>query len=168
VAQALEFFFDDEADAAVRSLWRRLDRAGVPAPRHRPHVAFAVAASIPAKAREALRSDLALLSIPNLWLSTLAANDAMLMLAAVADAELLAVHSAVHDALAGRVRSPSAYYLPGSWMPHCALTQGAEPPQVAMGFAAVYPVAPIKVRVSAIAVVDTATGAEETLLDLTG
>ena len=45
MAQALEFFFDGEADTAVRALWQRLERAGVPSlatrshRRHRPHVA---------------------------------------------------------------------------------------------------------------------------------
>ena len=43
------------------------------------------------------------------------------MLAAVVDTELLAVHAAVHDALAGRVRGPVAAYLPGAWLPHCVL-----------------------------------------------
>jgi 2'-5' RNA ligase len=173
MAQAVEFYFDDVADAAVRGLWRGLEREGVPSlatrthGRHRPHVAFAVAGSIPARTREALREDLRLLAIPNLYLSTLAAFstiDTVLMLAAVVDAELLAVHSAVHDVLAKKVRQPSAYYLPGSWVPHCTLAQGVEPAQVAAGFAALYPVEPIRARVSEIAVVDTHTGEAETLI----
>src|SRR4051794_31050194 len=111
MGQALEFWFDDEADRAVRELWSRLDRAGVPSlatrthGRHRPHVTFAVASTIPAAVREALRTDLGKLAIPRLWLSTLgafASIENVLMLAAVVDTELLAVHSAVHDVLAGR------------------------------------------------------------------
>lgn len=173
MAQALEFMFDGEADAAVRALWRELERAGVPSldtrthRRHRPHVSFAVAGGIPARTREALADDLRLLSIPNLWLSTLSAfpgPDSVLMLAAVVDTELLAVHSAVHDVLAKRVKAPSAYYLPGSWVPHCTLAQGIEPGQVIEGFAALYPVEPIRARVSEIAVVDTHTGEAETLV----
>ena len=86
------------------------------------------------------------------------------MLAAVVDTELLAVHSTVHDVLAKKVKAPSAYYLPGSWVPHCTLAQGIEPPQVTAGFAALYPVEPVKARVSEIAVVDTHTGEAETLI----
>jgi 2'-5' RNA ligase len=177
MAQALEFWFDGEADAAVRALWRRLERGGVPSldtrthRRHRPHLCFAMAGLIPKPTREALAEDLRLLSIPNMWLSTLAAfsaPDTVLMLAAVADTELLAVHSAVHDVLAKRVKSPSAYYLPGSWVPHCTLAQGIETHQVIEGFAALYPVEPIKARVSEVAIVDTHTGEAETLLALTG
>ena len=103
MAQALKFFFDGEADAAVRGLWRGLAAAGVPSPQGRPHVTFAAAGSIPAATREALRAELRLLSIPALWLSTLSAADGVLMLTAVVDTELLAVHSAVHDVLATQV-----------------------------------------------------------------
>lgn len=175
MAQALEFFFDDEADSAVRALWRRLDRAGVPSlsgrthRKHRPHVSFAVAGSIPAATRDALRDDLARLAIPRLWLSTLgafSAADTVLMLAAVVDTELLAVHSAVHDVLAKKVKAPSAYYLPGSWVPHCTLAQGIEPAQVATGFGTLYPVEPIRAKVVEVAVVDTHTGAADVLLEL--
>ncbi|OLF07960.1 2'-5' RNA ligase family protein [Actinophytocola xanthii] len=177
MAQALEFRFDHEADAAVRALWHRLERAGVPSldtrthRRHRPHVCFAAAGSIPRGTREDLREDLRLLSIPTLWLSTLSATataETALVLAAVVDTELLAVHSAVHDVLAKRVRSPSAYYLPGSWVPHCVLATGVEPAEVIAGFAALYPVEPVRARVSEVAVVDTHTGESEMLLDLTG
>jgi hypothetical protein len=88
------------------------------------------------------------------------------MLAAVVDAELLAVHSAVHDVLAGRVRHPCAYYLPGSWVPHCALADGVEPAQVVAGFAAIYPVSPVRAAVREVAVVDTHTGRADVLLEL--
>ncbi len=175
MAQALELFFDGDADAAVRGLWRGLEDVGVPSlatrthGRHRPHVTFAVAGAIPQKTRDALREDLRLLSIPTLWLSALAAfsaSDNVLVLSAVVDNELLAVHSTVHDVLAKRVKAPSAYYLPGSWVPHCTLAQGLEPAQVIAGFAALYPVGSIKARITGIAVVDTHTGETDVLRDL--
>jgi hypothetical protein len=170
MAQALQFFFDGEADATVRGLWRRLDAAGVPTAhgRRRPHVTFAAAGAIPAATRADLRDDLRLLSIPALWLSTLAAADGVLMLTAVVDTELLAVHSAVHDVLAKRVRQPVAYYLPGSWLPHCELARDLEPPEVTAGFAALYPVGSIKARITEIAVVDTHSGETDVLRDLEG
>jgi len=164
MAQALELYFDGDADAAVRGLWRGLDDAGVPSlatrthGRHRPHVTFAVAGVIPPRTRDALREDLRLLSIPRIWLSSLGAFSDSLVLNAVVDTELLAVHSTVHDVLAKRVKQPSAYYLPGSWVPHCTLAQGLESAQVIAGFAALYPIEPISVRISEIAVVDTHTG----------
>jgi 2'-5' RNA ligase len=176
VAQAVEFFFDDDADRAVRSLWARLEQAGVPSlatrthGRHRPHVTFALGGAIPAGARESLRTDLRRLAIPRLWLATLGvfgSTENVLMLAAITDTELLAVHSAVHDALAGRVRAPSAYYLPGSWVPHCTLAQGIEDRQVVAGFATLHPVEPIRASIVEVAVVDTHTGAADPLLSVT-
>jgi 2'-5' RNA ligase superfamily protein len=169
MAQTLEFFFDGEADAAVRGLWRRLSEAGVASPaRPRPHVTFAAAKTIPAATRAMLREDLRLLSIPALWLSTLGAFDGSLVLAAVVDTELLAVHSAVHDVLAKRVKHPAAYYLPGSWIPHCVLAQNLEPDAVTAGFASLYPVGSIKARITEIAVVDTQTGETDVVRDLEG
>lgn len=166
MAQALKFFFDGEADAAVRGLWRRLEDAGVPSLATRPHVMFAQAGTIPAKTRTDLRDDLRLLSIPRLWLATLSAFDGELALTAVVDTELLAVHSAVHDVLAKRVKQPAGRYLPGSWAPHCTLAQGLEPAQMTTGFATLYPVGSIKARITEIAVVDTHTGETDVLRDL--
>ncbi len=168
----LEFFFDDDADAAVRALWRRLDEAGVPSlaarghRRHRPHVTFAIASSIPVRVRRNLAEAIALLSLPTLWLYTLGTfptKENALFLGAVTDSEVLAVHSAVHDVLAGKVRDPWAYYLPGAWVPHCALAQDLDPGQLAAGFAAVHPIEPIRARITGVGVTDSRTGETEPL-----
>ena len=167
MAHALELFFDEGADAAVRELWRRLDEAGVPSvaarghQRYRPHVTMAVAGTMPPATREALRSDLATLSIPDLWLYTLGTfpgEDSVLLLGAVVDTELLAVHAAAHDTLAGRVRDPSAYYFPGAWVPHCTLAHGLTPSQLSSGFAALQPTEPVRASVTGVGVTDTRTG----------
>lgn len=171
--QALEFFFDEDAEARVRALWRRLDEAGVPSlacrthRRHRPHLTFAMGSSFSPGVRTELATDLRLLSLPRLWLYTLGtfpSNDNGLVLASIVDTELLAVHSAVHDILAKKVRNPSAYYLPGSWVPHCTLTTEIEPHRLADGFAALHPVKPIHARLCELGVTDTHTGETETLL----
>jgi 2'-5' RNA ligase len=172
VAHTVAVFFDDKAESAVRALWRRLDQAGVPSlaghpfGRWPPRVTFAIAKTIPRKTREALRDELRTLAIPNLWLSNLGTfptTENVLMLGAVVDAELLAVHSAIHDVLAGRVQSPSAYYLPGSWVPHCTLAQGVEHQQMIEGFAALHPVERIAATVRQIAIVDTVTAEVEVI-----
>jgi len=167
MAHAVEMFFDADADAAVRGLWRRLDAAGVPSlaghghRRHRPHVSLAVAGVIPARTRDALRADLALLVLPTLWLYTLGTfptEPSALFLGAVVDTELLAVHSAAHDVLAGAARQPWAHYLPGAWVPHCTLAQDATARRLAAGIGALHPVQPIRATVQAIGVTDTRTG----------
>ncbi|KAA2262335.1 2'-5' RNA ligase family protein [Solihabitans fulvus] len=170
MAQGLVVFFDEAADTEVRGLWRRLGEAGVPGPpgEFGPHLTLAVAGAIPGGARKALRDDLALLSLPDLWLHTLAAfsgSENVLILAAVVDGELLAVHSAVHDVLAGKVKNPSAYYLPGSWVPHCTLASGIDDEQVVTGFRTLYPTRPIKAKARRVAIVDTRTKEVDVLLE---
>ncbi|MDR7301661.1 2'-5' RNA ligase family protein [Haloactinomyces albus] len=173
MAQALELFFDAEADAAVRVLWQRLDDAGVPSmatrthQRHRPHVTLAMGATIPPSARRALAADLGTLSIPDLWLYTLGTfpgEDSVLLLSAITDTELLAVHSAAHDALAGKVTQPSAYHLPGAWVPHCTLAQGITRDELSAGFAVLHPAEPIRATVTEVGITDTRTGEVEVLI----
>jgi 2'-5' RNA ligase len=162
MGQAVVAFFDDESDAAVRALWRRLRDAGVPTDgKIPPHLSYASATSIPAKARTALREELGRLWMPSLPLenlSSFATSENVLMLAAVVDSELLAVHSAIHDVLARKVKNPSAYYLPGHWVPHCTLALGLTDEQMVAGFAALYPVRPIRAKVARVCVVDSVTG----------
>jgi 2'-5' RNA ligase len=172
MAQALEFFFDGEADTAVRSIWQRLERAGVPSlasrshRRHRPHVTFALGGAFTRPTRADLAAELRLLALPSIWLYTLGTfptTENNLVLTAVVDAELLAVHSAVHDVLAKKVKNPSAYYLPGSWVPHCALAQEIDTPTLAAGIAALHPVEPIRAKVDEVGITDTVTGEVDVL-----
>lgn len=154
----LVVFFDDEATRAVRDLWRRVGAThDLP-----PHLTWAAAGGIGPRVRAELREDLSRLWLPDLWLHTLGAGDRTLQLGAVVDSELLAVHSAIHDVLAGRVKHPNAQYLPGSWIPHCPLLTG-EDDEVARAFAALHPVTPIRARARQVAVVDTQTGGTDPL-----
>lgn len=101
----VRFRLDPDAVAALHALRARLPRdlAAV----DEPAVTVAAAASVPPAARAALDAEVRLLVVPSIWLATLgtvAGRPDQLVLAAVVDAELLAVHAAVHDALAGRVK----------------------------------------------------------------
>ena len=101
-------------------------------PSDRPALTAAGAVAIPPAARSALADELRVLALPTVWLATLGSTAARadeLVLAAVVDTELLAVHTAVHDALAGRVRGPVAAYLPGAWLPHCVWRRAGPPPR---------------------------------------
>ncbi|WP_214403910.1 2'-5' RNA ligase family protein [Pseudonocardia lacus] len=149
MAQNVRFRIDDAAVEAIDGLRDRVGGLGIAVPGERPAVTVAAAGSVPAPAREALDAELRLLVLPSIWLATLgtvAGRPDELVLAAVVDAELLAVHDAVHDALAGRVRGPVAAYLPGAWLPHCVLA--VERP--AEAFAALHPVAPVRARVTGV------------------
>jgi hypothetical protein len=149
MAQEVRFRLDDAAVAALDALRDRAGALGISTPGDRPGVTVAAAGSVPGPARDALDAELRLLALPSLWLATLATvagRPDELVLAAVVDAELLAVHAAVHDALAGRVRGPVAAYLPGTWLPACVLAVD----RPADAFAALHPVAPVRARVTGV------------------
>jgi hypothetical protein len=149
MAQRVRFRLADAAVADLVGLRERVRGLGIGVPDDRPAVTAAAAAAVPPAARAALEEDLRVLALPSVWLATLgtvAGRPDELVLAAVVDAELLAVHAAVHDALAGRVKGPVAAYLPGTWLPHCVLA--VERP--AEAFTALHPVVPVRARITGI------------------
>lgn len=166
MTEALALFFDDDTEERLLRLRGRLSDAGVPTDERRPNLVLAAAGNIPTAARTALRSELRLLSVPDLWLHTLGTlpgEDRALLLGAVVDAELLAVHSAVHDVLAGKVRNPSAYHFPGAWIPRCSLAEGLSEDQLTAGFRALLPPDPVRAAVAEVGVLDTRSGELEML-----
>ena len=157
MTQLVRFRLDDYAVAAVTDLRTPAAGAVVPLPPDRPALTAAAAASIPPAARTALAAELRVIALPTLWLATLgstAARPDELVLAAVVDAELLAVHAAVHDALAGRAQAPVAAHLPGAWWPHCVLALS----RPAAAFAALHPVEPIRARITGVEIADSRSG----------
>ncbi|WP_103384462.1 hypothetical protein [Pseudonocardia dioxanivorans] len=157
MAQTVRFRLADDAAAELTGLRARLVVAGVPVPVGRPAVTVAAATTIPSPARAALATAVRVLTLPTLWLTNLTAvagRDEQLVLAAVVDTELLAVHDAVHDVLAGKVRGPVATYLPGSWVPHCVLAT-RDP---ATAFTTLHPLRPVRAAVTALEIADTRTG----------
>ncbi|MGQ0572849.1 MAG: 2'-5' RNA ligase family protein [Pseudonocardia sp.] len=146
MAQSVRFRLDDDACAQLDALRARVRTAGLAAAAGRPSVTVAAAAQVPPAARAALADELRVLTLPSLWLATLGAAAGRpdeLVLAAVVDTELLAVHAAVHDALAGRGRWPVADHLPSSRLPHCVLAT-ADP---AAAFAILHPLVAVRARV---------------------
>ncbi|TCK19983.1 2'-5' RNA ligase family protein [Pseudonocardia endophytica] len=162
----VRFRLDDDAVAALEALRGTALEAGADPEPDRPQVTVAAAGTIQGPARDALVADLRLISLPTLWLaalSSLPGDDEHLVLAAVTDPEVLAVHSVVHDVLAGRVRSPHVAHLPGSWLPHCVLARSRPP----AAFAALHPVVPVRARIVAVELHDTRTGSTDTLRSTT-
>lgn len=158
----VRFRLDDDAVAALTALRERLAAAGIPAAVGIPHVTVAAAGTVGRPAHDALAAELRLVALPALWLATLGSvtgDDEALVLAAVTDPEVLAVHTAVHDALAGRARGAHAAHLPGSWLPHVVLATGGP----AEAFALLHPVAPVRARIVAVELHDSRTGETEVL-----
>jgi hypothetical protein len=160
-------YFDDQADAAVRRLWQRLADAGLPSlatrthRQHRPHVSLAVAESLagadPAALRSVLLSRRPALSLYTL--STFPRATGVLFLGVQVTPELLAFHADVHAALGGLPIRPWAYYLPGNWIPHCALAEGLAGSEAGRAFGLLVDYQPITAEVTSAGIKDTATGA---------
>ncbi|SFM64552.1 hypothetical protein SAMN05216207_1001471 [Pseudonocardia ammonioxydans] len=158
----VRFRLDGAAVAALTALRHRLGAAGLPAAAGTPHVTVAAAGTVGRPARDALAAELRLVALPALWLATLGSvtwDDDALVLAAVTDPEVLAVHTAVHDALAGRVRGAHAAHLPGSWLPHVVLATG----RPAEAFTLLHPPEPVRARITAVELHDSRTGETEVL-----
>ncbi|WP_224387819.1 2'-5' RNA ligase family protein [Pseudonocardia sp. ICBG1293] len=154
----VRFRLDDDGAASLTALRDRLAAAGVPVATGTPHVTVAAAGTVPPPAVRELTADLRLVALPVLWLAGLGtvgphAPD-VLALTAVTDPEVLAVHTAVHDALAGRVRGVHAPHLPGSWLPHVVLATGRPD----RAFALLHPVEPVRARITAVELHDSRTG----------
>jgi hypothetical protein len=161
VAEALDFVLDDEPAEIVRRMRARLATVGWPVPGSDPAVRLALANAIPKPVRAQLTEDLRLLVLPELWLATVGnalTAEPRLVLAAVPDAELLAAHTIVHDALAGRVKGAAARYLPGQWVPHCALTGELTHSQAGRAMSNLGAIRPLRAKVAAVGITDTRTG----------
>ena len=153
MTQLVRFRLDDGAVARIAELRRCAANVGCAVPEDRPALTAAAAVAIPPAARAALADELRVLALPSVWLATLGATAGRpdeLVLAAVVDTELLAVHTAVHDALAGRVRGAVAAYLPGAWLPHCVLTST----KPADAFGVLHPVEPVRARIVGVEVAE--------------
>jgi 2'-5' RNA ligase len=159
-------YFDEQSDAAVRSLWHRLADAGLPslATRthrlHRPHVTVMVTESLAGADLAPLHSVL-LACQPTVRLyvlGTFPGRNGALFLGVPVTAELLAFHAEVHAALAGQPVEHWPYYLPGNWVPHCTLAEGLSDDEAATAFRLLYGHEPITAAVTAVGIKDTADG----------
>ena len=144
MAYALEFQFDTITDEAVRRLWTVLEERGVATPAReagRPHVSLArcdaadpagLAEAVSAFARSEAPFDIAFGALG------VFAPEGWVFLAPVATAQLLERHACLHEWLDGPAAATAGVtavhrdaYAPGSWVPHCTLTQRLEPALVA-------------------------------------
>jgi 2'-5' RNA ligase len=166
MAHAIEMFFDDHADAAVRKIWDLLAAHGLPSlatrthRRHRPHVSLTVTESMADADLAALRSVLTNRH-PALHLHVLGmfpGDEGVLFLAPTVTADLLTFHTQVHAVLADQPIQHWPYYLPGNWVPHCTLAQGLDRDGRATAIRLLHDYQPIAATVTTIGITDTQTG----------
>lgn len=167
MAHAIEMFFDDRADAAVRALWQQLVTAGLPSlatrthRRHRPHVSLTVTESLGqadlAQVRSALPGHLPTVLLN--MMGTFPGREGTLFLAAAVTGDLLTLHIGLHQALAGQAVAHWPHYLPGRWVPHCTLAQDLSRDEIAEAFRVLHGYEPIAAQVTSTGITDTLTGA---------
>lgn len=126
--RTVELLCSAELDVTVRAAWQRLAETGLPSlarnihPTNRPHLTLAAVDEFPPGAEERL-TDLFDAALPvRARVDRVAVLDgsAPLVWLIRPTPELLALHGAVWDVLAG-APGPHPWHLPGRWVPHLSL-----------------------------------------------
>jgi 2'-5' RNA ligase len=164
---------DPEADRAVRGLWSRLQRLGVPSleshvPGIRPHLSLIVTvplivtddadglrAHAPRLALDGVETQIEMAAV-----ALFPADPPVLVLAVASAPELVALHARVSGALVAAGIDIWPHYQPGTWLPHCTLSMGV--PVDALSDAVATCLAsplPLRARLRDAALTDSVTGA---------
>lgn len=143
---AIELFFEKSLDAQVRRVWADLAATAAVSDLmaqkgSRPHLALAVFEELASKAKllESL-ADLAAGHAPfDVRLDsfgTFAGDAGILFFAPVPTANLLAIHRACHEHIAGQVEGMSPYYDVDKLVFHCTANMGLDPEGLSRALAA--------------------------------
>ncbi len=140
MAFALHTRLDPALETTVRTLWDRLAKLDIATPSRfgfSPHVSLALVADVDldplADAVAALAEETAPLPVTLGSFGAFGAgNDCISFAAPVPYPALEALHRRLHvSVLPGLARGIDAHYRPGSWVPHCTLTERADAAVVA-------------------------------------
>ncbi len=157
--------FDQEADAALRQLWDRLERVGIGTlrehthRRHRPHLSYSVlrAWDLPA-VRDAIEE---LPPGPPITLTFLGVGTfprGVGWLAPAVDEDVLARQVAVDEAVRKAGATVHERYVPGTWLAHSTVVPRIRTDQLGEFAAAAYAVLPLVAHVTGAALIDSGTG----------
>jgi len=165
VALAVCLLFDAAADRALRTLWTRLEEAGVPTllshthRHHVPHLSYAVLRTYKV---DAVRD--AVTALPDGGPVTLHADALGLFrrgrasLVPSLTSQLAARQERVVEASVGTGADLHRNYRPGAWVPHVSLATRARLGDLPAVAALAYTVLPMRLHVSHAALVDSSTG----------
>lgn len=162
---AVCLLLDDAADRAVRQLWQRLERAGVPTLQthtHGQHVPHLTLASLRDYDLDAVRE--VLVDLPeqpptDVHLDALGMfRRSRCWLAPAASAELSGRQQAVVGTLASTGADLHRNYRPGSWVPHLTLAPRLQLDDLAVVARHTFEVLPLSATLTRAALVDTSTG----------
>jgi 2'-5' RNA ligase len=165
MAHALELLFDPDSEAKVKSVWDRLEAAGLPSlatrshQQHRPHVTLAVAERIEATRIQDGQDRLAATHLDvTLHSPAVFQRSGVLYLSVVPTLELLGLHQQVHAALHDSLVGSWGVYSVGAWVPHCTLAQGLTREQLARGIDLLHDQPSVQAHVTGAGILDTKTG----------
>jgi 2'-5' RNA ligase len=165
VALAVCLLFDRRSERAVRALWERLERAGVPSLRshthgqHMPHVSYAVLRTWDLAAVSAAVAGLGPMPPVELTFDGVGLfRRGRAWLLAGAAAEFVTRQERVVEAVTETGAELHKHYRPGRWLPHCSVAPRASLAQLPVLAAAIYDVLPLEARLDRIALIDSATG----------
>jgi 2'-5' RNA ligase len=165
VALAVCLLFDRRSERAVRSLWDRVEQAGVPSLRshthghHVPHVSYAVLRSWDLHEVTAALSYLDAGAPVNLQFDGVGLfRRGRTWLVAGVSADFVARQQRVVDAVTATGAELHKHYVPGSWLPHCSLAPRATLAQLSAVAATVFDVLPLRTTLDRAALINSATG----------
>ena len=126
---AVELYFDSQTEKSVWDLRDALSGHGISSVigdlGDRPHISLAVFSDVDCDALILLTKEYAGKIVPfNFQLSaigTFPTDENVLFLSPVLTNELLNCHQGFHYRLAESKLTPSSYYLPSNWIPHCSV-----------------------------------------------
>lgn len=126
---AVELYFDSQTEKSVWDLRHTLIERGVPSTisdlGDRPHISLAVFSNVACDDLISLTKEFAGTTEPfNFRLSaigTFPTDENVLFLSPVVTNQLLNLHQDFHKQLAKAGLTPSSYYIPTNWIPHCSV-----------------------------------------------
>jgi 2'-5' RNA ligase len=162
VALAVCLLFGRRSERAVRALWDRLERAGVPSLRshtHGRHVSYAVLRTWDLVAVSAAVAGLGAVAPVELTFDGVGLfRRGRAWLLAGASAEFLTQQERVVDVVTATGAELHKHYRPGRWVPHCSVAPRAPLAQLPMLVSALYEVLPLEARLDRVALIESATG----------
>jgi 2'-5' RNA ligase superfamily len=170
VSLAVCLLLDDHGDAVVRSLWRRLEDAGVPSllththGLHVPHLTWAALRSYDVEAVRAALGALPPQPPLPLYLDALGTfRRSRCWLAPAVTSPLVERQAAVVGAVTATGAELHRHYEPGSWVPHLTLAPRLHLGDLATVAKLVYDVLPVTAVGESSALIDTSTGRRHAL-----
>ncbi|MEM5773539.1 MAG: 2'-5' RNA ligase family protein [Anaerolineaceae bacterium] len=127
---AVELYFDEHSDQAIRKMWAAAG-SSLPAMNADPHISLSLHADVDTARMDTLLREFAArtpcLTVSFPALASFLSPEGVIYLAPTVTEPLLNLHKAFHQALDKAGIPSHPYYRPGGWMPHCTVDMNLKP-----------------------------------------